>query len=344
VSWAAQAVVDPCDAAAAAAQTAGNTPGTVAGPFLSEVQTYEASSAHGATSTCSFTAATVLAEAKVFAHDATGGDHLGTAVALSGDGKTMLVGAPDDDDRLLEASGSGYIFTREYTAWRRGAKLVPPLGVHQAGAFAGYAVALSGDALTAALGAYGAFSEAGAVFVFEAATGDPGGAWSYAALLRPSAAGDLVAGARFAWSTALNGDGSVLLCGAPGAPDADAQAGGGAAFAFRRDGATWSGAAPADETKLAATAAAGSAAGDAAGRSVALSTDGAVAAVGAPLAHSPESDAGAAYVVAWSTDSELSVTNHREPPDKPPRATRQTTENNYSTQNKTGACRCAPIR
>ena len=79
-------------------------------------------------------------QSKLTASDAEAGDHLGDAVALSGD--TAIVGASTDDVLGRTDSGSAYTFTRSGTMWIQQTKLVPVDGA--AGDSFGYSVAISG--------------------------------------------------------------------------------------------------------------------------------------------------------------------------------------------------------
>jgi uncharacterized protein (TIGR03437 family) len=72
------------------------------------------------------------------------GNRQGTAVSLSGDGNTLIAGAPNDGD----AAGAVWIFTRSSGVWSQaGPKLAGNTGVEQ-----GASVAISGDGQTAIIG------------------------------------------------------------------------------------------------------------------------------------------------------------------------------------------------
>jgi uncharacterized protein YjbI with pentapeptide repeats len=250
----------------------------------------------------------------------------GASVALSGDGTTALVGASGDDDNV----GAAWVFTRSGATWsRQGPKLtVSDESGPISGRF-GSSVALSGDGSTALIGGWFDGEEAGAAWVFvrsagtwtqqgpkltapgfggdfgysvalsldgdTALIGSPqinagegaGAAWAFTRsgttwsqqgpMLAPT---DETGQGHFGDSVALSGDGRAALIGA--AADAGNV---GAAWMFARSGSTWT----QQGAKLAASDESGQ---GALGSSVALSSDGSTALVGAP---SDNGNVGAAW-------------------------------------------------
>jgi hypothetical protein len=270
------------------------------------------------------------------------GDRFGAAVALSGDGSTLAVGAPGEDsaatgvggdpaDDSAQDSGSVYVLARRDGTWSQEAyvKASNP----EAGDFFGEAVAVSGDGSTLAVGARWEASWAtgidgdqadnsalfaGAVYVYTRGAA----AWSPEAYVKAS---NSEADDRFGSSVALSADGSTLAVAAtwhqqayvkasnPGAWDqfgrsvvlsadgsdlavgADWEASGatgiggdqddnsaegtGAVYTFARSGSTWS-------QRLYIKASNTSTLGGAFGFSVALSADASDLAVGAPYENS----------------------------------------------------------
>ncbi len=88
----------------------------------------------------------------------------GSAVALSADGNTALVGGYADNN----LSGAAWVFTRSGDVWTpQGSKLVP-LDAERGllGSFLGYSVSLSGDGNTAMLGGYADSNFTGAAWVY----------------------------------------------------------------------------------------------------------------------------------------------------------------------------------
>ncbi|RYF00369.1 MAG: hypothetical protein EOO32_07105 [Comamonadaceae bacterium] len=100
--------------------------------------------------------------AYVKASNAEARDNFGQAVALSSDGNTLLVGAPneasnaigingDQTDNSLPDKGAAYLFTRSAGTWVQKAYLKPMSGGDVG---LGLSVALSGDGKTVAAGSY----------------------------------------------------------------------------------------------------------------------------------------------------------------------------------------------
>jgi hypothetical protein len=159
------------------------------------------------------------------------GDYFGYAVALSGDGSRLAVGAHAEDssatnldgdqaDDSRPDSGAVYVFARDDQTWTQ-TTYVKASNTDSEDHF-GYTVALSGDGNTLAIGARQEASsatdidgnqadnsafESGAVYVFTQ-TGPT--QWSQQAYVKDSVAG----GKFFGTSLALSGDGNMLVVGA----------------------------------------------------------------------------------------------------------------------------------
>jgi hypothetical protein len=201
--------------------------------------------------------------AELIASDGASDDQFGTAVALSADGNTALVGAI-----AHSGAGSAYIFTLSAGTWSQTGELIPSDGA--AGDQFGFSVALSSDGTTALVGARAHTVSAnvgqGAAYVFTLS----GETWTQTLELT---AADGVAGDMFGGSVALSGTGTTALVGAY----LHAIAGNvaqGSAYAFTLSAGSWS-----QTQELTASDGAASAHF---GYSVALSDDGSTAAVGAP--------------------------------------------------------------
>jgi len=230
------------------------------------------------------------------------GDWFGHSVALSGDGTTLAVGAPNESSSAVgiggdgaddSASGAGavYVYVRDgMGTWSQEAYV--KASNTDSGDNFGHSVALSGDGATLAIGAPSERSsargiggdgaddsviDAGAVYVY---VRDGMGTWSQQAYVKASNTGleDY-----FGYSVALSGDGTTLAVGAPG-EDSSAQGIGGdgaddsvidagAVYVYVRGGmGTWS--------QQAYVKAFNTGWGDYFGYSVALSGDGTILAVG----------------------------------------------------------------
>ena len=214
---------------------------------------------------------------KLVPSDAIGAAGFGRAVALSGDGDTMLVGGPND----TSGAGAAWIYGRSGTGWREVTKLTNPQRSGAAGRF-GAAVALSGDGNTALIAGVRSVAE-GTVDVFvRKAEG-----WSEEATLVPQGlqapttqSPNGMSGPSFGSSVALSADGSTAVIGA----DTDTCEDCGAAVVFTRLGTTWvqqgSPLRPDDLTPIEGTRS--SIGGGGFGESVALNASGSTALIGDP--------------------------------------------------------------
>jgi|GEM_PF-3417691 hypothetical protein len=185
-----------------------------------------------------------------------------TVVAIDGD--TAIVGAPGDGDtsHTADYTGSAYVWVRSGASWTLQQKLESPNPA--AGQQFGSVVAVSGDvAVVGAIGDDGHGDFSGAVYIFERT----GTTWT-AVPQKLTDEGATASFELYGSSLAVNGD--KILIGAPG--NSDKSTGAGAAFLFKRQGASWI-----QATELFAS---DPLAGAQFGYSVALSTDTAV--VGAP--------------------------------------------------------------
>jgi hypothetical protein len=273
-------------------------------------------------------------QAYIKASNAEAGDKFGTALALSGDGNKLVIGAPgeasstaaDPGDNGMPGAGAAYVFDRSAGVWIQSAYL--KASNPAAGYAFGASIALSRDGNTIAVGSAGESSAAtgidgnqaadcssptptncairsGATYVFTLA----GATWTQQAYVKASNTdpGDL-----FGSAVALSGDGATLLVGAPGESSNAIFGGGtqtdnsapnsGAAYVFSRDQTgNWS--------QQAYLKASNTGIGYKFGSAVALSGTGDVAAIGAPgetyaTTDSPPilvQSAGAAYVFARTT-------------------------------------------
>jgi hypothetical protein len=197
--------------------------------------------------------------------EATHFDHVGRAVALSGDGNTALIGVPG----RAEYAGAALVFTRTGEAWSREPGELTGEAEIGAARF-GKSVALSGDGETALVGGQNDDNDTGAAWGFvrsgESFVAQGGKLVAPPeAEVPPPAVG---ASVHFGTSVALSGDGAFALIGAP-------RGGDGEAFQYTHSGSEWT---PL-QVRLGG---AGESGKGWQGASVALSSEGKVAAVGAP--------------------------------------------------------------
>ncbi len=253
-------------------------------------------------------------------------DSFGAAVALSGDGSTLVVGAAiesssatgignDQTDDAAPAAGAVYVFVRDGAMWTQ-QEYLKASNTGEGDVF-GYALALSEDGNTLAVGALFEEDAAGAAYVFARM----GSTWSEEALLK---GGNTDPGDQFGGAVALSSDGNTLAVGAIGeASDGTGEGDNsipfaGAAYLFTRTATTWSQEAylksgNADEN-------------DGFGSAVALSNDGDTLAIGS-LGESSDADevggdatdnsasgAGAVFMFSrsatvWSEDAYIKASN-----------------------------------
>ena len=274
----------------------------------------------------------------VKAANAGAADRFGYALAVSGDGDTLAVGAPLEDSAALlidgaeaddcadavpvncaEDSGAVYVLVRDpgTAGWTQQAYV--KASNTGAGDNFGHAVALSQDGNTLIVGAPledangsgegdNSAADSGAAYVYTRS----GATWSLQSYLKAS---NPEAGDNFGHAVALAGEGATLAVGAPledgnGSGEGDnSAADSGAVYVFAASGGGWS--------QQAYLKASNPEAGDNFGQAVSLSRDGDTLAAGAPLEDSAAllingsqgdnsaADSGAAYVftrtgVTWS--------------------------------------------
>lgn len=240
-------------------------------------------------------------EATLLATDGMSGDQFGVSVALSSDGSRALVGANADDTAGLTDAGTARVFLRTGTSWAEEASLAASDGANFD--YLGSSVALSATGDRALVGAAGddtvAGGDAGSVRVFVRT----GTTWAEEATLLAS---DGWMSDRLGGSVALAADGSRAIVGAPG-DDTGGGTDAGGARVFLRTGSAWA----QEATLLAADGAGGSPFGDYFGESVAISSSGDRALVGARLDDTASgTDAGSARVfirtgTTWTEEATL---------------------------------------
>jgi IPT/TIG domain/FG-GAP repeat len=172
-----------------------------------------------------FTHRSTLAEKwdKLALHGGDKSSGFGTTVAISGDGKVVLVGAPYDNRRK---KGTAWIFRKANGGAWVGQKLRP--NDESGNSTFGYGVALSADGSVALVGGFRDNKEKGAAWVFVRS----GSTWKQRGK-KLTGKGEAGRG-RFGTTLALSGDGDLALIGA--GRDNDTA---GAAWFFAKSGSTW---------------------------------------------------------------------------------------------------------
>jgi len=152
----------------------------------------------------------------------TGIAQFGYSVALSAEGNTAVIGAPEAGG----GAGAAWVLTRTGSTWSQQAELTG--AGENGGAHFGASVAMSADGTTVVVGGPQDASAAGAAWVFTRA----GSSWSQQQEL--TGAGESGAG-EFGESVAISGDGTTAVIGGP-----EDSSGKGAAWVFTRAGQTFS--------------------------------------------------------------------------------------------------------
>ncbi len=209
--------------------------------------------------------------AKLIGTGAVGNALLGSAVSISSDGNTAIVGGPGDNNN----EGAAWIFTRIGGIWsQQGQKLV---GTGSVGAAQqGYSVSISADGNTAIFGGWADNNAIGAAWIFVRANG----VWTQQ--------GEKLVGSgwvdhpSFGRSVSISANGNTVIVGGPVDEDGD-----GAAWVFIRNGGIWT----QEGAKLMGT---GGLSGPHQGTSVSISADGNTAILGGPGDDSP--NIGAAWI------------------------------------------------
>lgn len=235
-------------------------------------------------------------ESLIKASDAAASDNFGASVALSADGNTLAVGAHLDDNVSGTNAGSVYVFVRSNDSWTEQVRLQASDAA--ANDQFGFAVSISADGNTLAVGAYFDNSARGSVYVFTRS----GTTWAQQARLQTS---DGLSGDRFGTSVALSSDGNTLAAGSIYA-DNSSLTDFGAVYVFVRSDTTW--------TQQAKVQASDATSGETFGSAVALSADGNMLAVGCPYDNDGGASAGSAYVftrsgATWSQQVKLQASD-----------------------------------
>jgi hypothetical protein len=222
-------------------------------------------------------------------------DSLGFSVAISSDGTTALVGA------LGVSNGRGAVdvfHSSSESSWSSSSTPTATLtdGAGAADDSLGSSVAISSDGTTALVGAFGVSNNEGAAYVFHSSSES---SWSSSST--PTATltdGSGAADDSFGSSVAISSDGTAALVGAAGTNNAT-----GAAYVFQASAeSSWS----SISTPNATLTDGSGAAADYLGFSIAISSDGTTAFVGA---FGVNSYRGAAYVFQASSESSWSSTS-----------------------------------
>ncbi len=147
-SWSRQAKVAP-EAGEVGRSVALSSDGTVA--VLGAPGDDEMGTDAGAAHVVSSSGGAWSQQAKLVTEDGDSSDNFGWSVALSGDGRTAVVGADQEADPNGDQAGAAYAFSGSGGSWSRQAKLAAEDGDSED--HFGWSVALSGDGSTTVVGA-----------------------------------------------------------------------------------------------------------------------------------------------------------------------------------------------
>jgi hypothetical protein len=244
--------------------------------------------------------------AKLTAAGGAANDGLGASVAVSGDGGTVVAGAPGASFLGHAGQGVAYLFQRPSGGWASAAGDIQLIATD--GTFddrLGTAVAVSGDGATVAAGAAGAavagHGSQGALYVFI----KPAAGWVSSPQAAKLTAADGAAFDGMGAGAAMSGDGTTVAGGAPAAAVLG-HAQQGAAYLFLKGSGGW--VSGTERAKLTASA---GAADDRLAASLALSANGMTLVAGAAGASVVgRAGQGAAFVfdepgAGWATETEM---------------------------------------
>ncbi len=222
-------------------------------------------------------------QAKLTVSDGAEYDELGISVGVSGDGNTIVAGAPNNNS----GQGAAYVFVKPGGGWANMTQ-VAKLTSSDGGGNLGRSVAVSSDASTIVSGAPQLTSTGqGAVYVFV----EPAGGWGNLTQTAKLTASDGLGGDGLGYSVGVSGDGSTIVAGAPAAA-VDSNGGEGAAYVFVKPGGGWE-----NGTQTAKLIASDGASYDELGYSVGVSSDASTIVAGALKANiGSHPGQGAAYV------------------------------------------------
>ena len=151
-------------------------------------------------------------------------DRVGRSVALSGDGGTLILGAPAGFIGSV-GPGAAYVYVRSADGWSQEAQLIP--GDSSPVDHFGESVALSADGDTAVIGSWEDDGGPGSAYVFQRV----GNSWLQQSKLGPDGGPQRY----FGWSVGISADGGTIVLGSP----TFEIGGAGSAYLFTGGGSGW---------------------------------------------------------------------------------------------------------
>ena len=246
--------------------------------------------------------ATETQAANFTAADGAAGDALGSAVAMSSDGSTVVAGTPAATIGTNTYQGAAYVFTtKPVSGWAtetQAAKLTATDGATNN--YLGYSLAVSSDGSTVVAGApfnqWGPSVYEGAAYV----SAKPGSGWANETQTAKLTASD-TAGDEVGRSVAVSSDGTLVVAGAP-FTKVGSNIEQGAAYEFAKPGSGWS-----SETQTATLTASNGAAVDELGWSLGVSSNVSTVVGGAPYAQVGSTAEGGALRVQFASRDSVAV-------------------------------------
>ncbi len=234
----------------------------------------------------------VTQAAVLTASDGAAFDQLGYAIAISGDGSTVVAGPFQKQIGSNANQGAAYVFVKPAAGWTSAtqtARLTASGGA--AGDYLGESLAVSADGSSVVAGAYlrtvSSRLAQGAAYVFV----KPASGWVNGTEAATLTASDGASNDYFGYSVAVSGDGSTVAVGADG-KDIGGNPNQGGVYLFVEPASGW-----ANATETAAMVATDGTAGGLLGWSIAISGDGSTVAAGARGTEvGPNVNQGKAYV------------------------------------------------
>lgn len=221
-------------------------------------------------------------QTELTALDGSASNYFGSAVSVSSDGNSALIGAWGNNGN----HGAAYVFVRTNNVWTQQQKLTASDGNFMD--FFANSVSLSSDGNTVLIGANGSSSYRGAAYVFKRA----GSVWTQQSKITAS---DAIANDQFGYHLSLSGDGGTALIGAE-SKTVGSNLCQGSAYIFKWNGSSW--------VQQQILTASDGAVNDQFGETLAMSGDGTVAVVGAwRKSVAVKAGQGVAYVFKWNGSS-----------------------------------------
>lgn len=231
-------------------------------------------------------------ERKLTAPDGDDGDYFGSAVELSGDGTTAVVGAHREKGPDGGQAGAVYVATLTGGEWSNPTKVTPPDRENREQF--GSSIAVSDDGSTVLVSAPGTGEASGTVDAFRR----EGSNWNHQTTVTPADETEVEYGS----SVALSADGTTAVVGSSFDSPNDDSTNYGSAYVFGFGGGSWQ-----QRTKIRPTDA--DFQGGNFGCSVDVSSDGTTLIVGASDDDTPMNASGSAYLYSasedWSRDRKI---------------------------------------